>query len=286
MSAGAAPVQLDLFPVRRASPPVPATDDATSDVAASAGTLPEDATPEPPPADRGDLHRRLDSLLRGRLAELVLTRNCRRIVSVRPHAGEPGSLSLRLDACFAAAGDKVVAAVAAWIDGEGARRRQALAVLRRHFEAHGEAAGAEPPPRRRPALRPVGCRFDLRRIRDDLNREHFDGRLEVAITWGRAPARSRRRRRGRRQTIRLGSYDDATRLVRVHRALDHPDVPRYVVASVVYHEMLHAALPAPATAGRRRLHPPEFRRLEARFPDHERAGRWISRHLDTLLRRR
>ncbi|HEX5758649.1 MAG TPA: hypothetical protein VF121_05605, partial [Thermoanaerobaculia bacterium] len=175
------------------------------------------------------------------------------------------------------------------------RAREALAVLRGHFERR---RGAPPPPRPAP-LRPQGRTLDLRAVCAEINARFFAGALAVEITWGRgggicdalAPrpprARRTRRRRARRGTLQLGSFDHDRGLVRIHPVLDAPSVPRYVVESIVHHELLHAALPPVAGRGRRRLvHPPELRRRERLFPDHARAERWIARHLPELLRRR
>jgi hypothetical protein len=74
--------------------------------------------------------------------------------------------------------------------------------------------------------------------------------------------------------------------VRIHPALDHPSVPRWVVESVVHHELLHADLDTVVSNGRRRLHTPEFRRREREFERHDDARRWVDRHLGALLRRR
>ncbi len=60
-------------------------------------------------------------------------------------------------------------------------------------------------------------------------------------------------------------------------------VPRYVVESVVYHEVLHATLPPVMKNERRRIHTPEFRRRERLFPNYQRAERWIDRNPKRLL---
>lgn len=141
-----------------------------------------------------------------------------------------------------------------------------------------------PPPRRR-GLDLHGRWFDLLELRDEINRCYFAGALAVEITWGRerpAPAR-RRRRRPQRRTIQLGSYTASQNLVRIHRALDRPDVPRYVVAAIVHHEMLHAAIPPVVQDGRRAVHTAEFRRRERQFEHHAAAESWIRQHVVRLI---
>lgn len=240
------------------------------------------------------LEHRLDRLLEGRLGKLILTDNRATILSIRSLGGVPERFVLRLHRSFAGAPEEVLAAVARFVlaGRQRAGRRAALAEVRAYFAFHrssAESVAPSAPPRRSPRLQPVGVAFDLRQVRDEMNARFFAGALAVDITWGRgagsAPNRRRRRRRGRVSTIHLGTYSFDANLVRIHRALDHPDVPRCVVEAVVYHELLHAALPPVTENGRRRLHTPELRRRERIFPELERAEAWIRRHLTELLRR-
>ncbi len=100
-----------------------------------------------------------------------------------------------------------------------------------------------------------GRHFDLEEIRAEINRAYFGDRLSgIRILWSRN--RSRRR---------LGYYRECVHTVVISRALDHPDIPRYVVAYVVYHEMLHADMPARRNGSRRQVHTAEFYRREQLF---------------------
>lgn len=226
-----------------------------------------------------ELRSRLAPLLGGRLGDLTLTNNRSRILSAAP---DGKSLDVRIHHSFCLARDEVLQAVAAFVtsDRDSATRRQHLAKIRQHFAGHSK----EEAPRRRPVLRPIGRAHDLRELYAALNREYFADSVEAAITWGRNPT-SRRRRRGG-FSIRLGSYQATDRLIRVHPALDRRDVPRYVVESVVYHEMLHAAMPATLSRGRRRLHPPEFRRRERLYHHFTAAEAWLEKNLERLVRGR
>lgn len=213
----------------------------------------------------------------------MLTENRSRILSARPTAD---GVVVRVHRCFAAAPVTVMPALATLIAPAPASRRRrskqdararraALALVRAYFEANTERSASSTN-----VTMPKGRFFDLEALRDEINRAYFEDRLTVAITWGRWGTR---RRRARTASIRLGSYDPIQGLVRIHPTLDAEDVPRYVVASVVHHEMLHAALPPRSEGGRRVLHGPDFRRRERQFRDHARAERWIARHLDRLL---
>jgi hypothetical protein len=73
-------------------------------------------------------------------------------------------------------------------------------------------------------------------------------------------------------------------LIRIHPALDRRWVPRYFLEYVMFHEMLHHLMPHTRGAGRRALHPPEFREREKEFRHYERAMAWERSHLARLLR--
>ena len=95
-----------------------------------------------------------------------------------------------------------------------------------------------------------------------------------------------RRHARTRKTIKLGSYSAVDRLIRVHPALDQKWVPRYFVAYIVYHEMLHHVIPGSRGLGRVNLHPPEFKDSERLFRHFERSLAWEKKHVGRLLRSR
>ncbi len=298
------PEQLSLFEVPAevgAAPDLPAT--------LPVSELPEPTEPgpasaagsEPSPVTLRDrLRERLDRLLDGDLAELVLTDNRTVLVSGRP--ADPEGWAVRLHWSFALAPEEVVGAVAAVVAGprRGTARRRARQSVRNWISHFREATGPGPAPepwtavldtRRREAATGgrAGHVHDLEEIRDEVNERYFGGRLPVDIAWSRAGRPNAARRTGRhrgRSTLKLGSWSEEDGLVRIHPLLDHPSVPRYVVASVVHHELLHAELGTEVKNGRRRHHTPEFRRREQEFAEHEEARRWIREKLGELLKRR
>jgi hypothetical protein len=253
---------------------------------------PRQAAPEPVPpvartgADRPEavFLRRLNRLADGKVHSVILTDNRRTILSVRPLRGS--SIDLRLHRCFLEAPDEILEAVAAFVLARRGSEasREALRHLREHFSRHrGKISRKE----LRLKLEPVGETCDLRQVADTLNQTYFGGRLKVDITWGKASiGPAHRCHRGGTATIQLGSYSYDDRLVRIHRVLDRPDVPGYVVEAVVYHELLHAAMPPVVQEGRRLYHTPEFRRRERLFAAFERADRWVKQNLPSLLKLR
>jgi hypothetical protein len=273
-------LQLPLFRVRPAPPAPPPPAPPRPLRVRLAGVevrLPGAVAGQVSEAAARSLARRLAARLPFPLVELVLTEN--RTILLTTTRTTTGGLQMRLHRAFVEAGEEALPAVVAFAGGSrGRRRSEALAALRAHVEAW-RAAGNDAG--RPPHIEARGAIHDLTAIRDAINARMFGGRLAPAITWGRWAYLGRRRR-----TIRLGSYDEGLRLIRIHPALDQAWVPRHFVASVVFHEMLHALLPAKEGGGRRCLHGPEFRRRERELPGYAAAEAWLSSNLHRLLRSR
>ncbi len=270
--------QLLLFPEATLSSPQAPSPGPSLPVPRSPWPEPSGAS-APDPGSVAVLRTRLDRHLRGRLGALVLTDNSRRILSVRP-VGE--RWDVRIHHCFLHAPEDTLRAVADFVARRGAKRRQPLSVIRQHFAQH--TAPVVQVPRCSPRLRPCGACFDLAELKERVNREYFDGALDVAITWGRARSPRQRQRGGFH--IRLGSYHEPTRLIRIHPLLDRPEVPLYVVESIVHHELLHAALPPVPCRSRRAVHTPEFRRRERLFRHFTAAETWLVQNLERLVRQK
>ncbi|MBK7863782.1 MAG: hypothetical protein IPJ65_35290 [Archangiaceae bacterium] len=176
-------------------------------------------------------------------------------------------LALRLHHMFLDAPDHVVEALAHYagkgsraagrvIDGFIDERDQKIRRARR--------AGEQ--------LQVQGRHFDLAAIFEELNRTYFQSGIRARIGWARAP------KGRRRKTIRLGVYEHQTREIRIHPSLDGPDVPRFFVEFIVFHEMLHQLFP-------NAHHPKAFRDREKAFPKYGIALEWEKQHLKRLLRR-
>jgi hypothetical protein len=267
------------------APPV-APAPGASPAAPGASPVPTAAAP-PSTAARTpeELAARLAPQLPGRLLRLTLALRQRTILTFRRR---PAGVELSLHRAVAAAPDAVLDAVATFVAAapRSAERRRALAVLRQWFATVPAAS-----PRRRRTLAPApprGAAHDLRAIRDRLVESYFAGELGhlPEIVWGAARPESACRRSRRRGggSIRLGSYAAELDLIRIHPRLAGAEVPEWVVATVVFHELLHAAIPVRTSGGRRLVHPPELRARERAYPDHQRTERWIARHLPRLLR--
>ena len=120
---------------------------------------------------------------------------------------------------------------------------------------------------RKRIVSPQGHAYDLDRIFDELNLRFFHGLLaRPQMTWSGMHARNS-----------LGHYDPAHNAIVVSKVFDHPQVPRYAVEYIVYHEMLHLKHPVKLRGSRRCVHPREFQEEEKLFPQLEQAKAFLKR---------
>jgi len=226
-------------------------------------------------ADAQDsLERRIRAhMARGRV-QVTLTDNRYTMISVRRIARER-RYEVRLHHMFADADPVITRALAHYIaeNDAGASR-----VLGDFIDANaGHVRGRA---RRAPTqlIFTAGEHHDLRQIFDELNARYFDNKIDAAITWGARTGRPRRR-----NSIKMGSYSVEDRLIRIHRSLDRAFVPRFFVAWIVFHEMLHQVHDIRVKNGRREFHSKAFLADEALFEHFDQAKGWERRHLDALL---
>ncbi|MCA9693028.1 MAG: hypothetical protein KC636_25755 [Myxococcales bacterium] len=223
-------------------------------------------------ARRKQLQQRLRAYLRDR-PRVLFTDNFHTMVSIkRGH----GVTTFRLHRMFAEAPPMVLRALARYAEEHDS---DSATLVREYID------GNEHQIRRRQAPRDValdteGKHHDLQALLDELNARYFDGAIAARITWG--PRRERRRARG---SIKLGSYTVEDGLIRIHPVLDAADVPRFFVAWIIYHEMLHEVHDMPIVDGRRVYHTAEFRRAEAEFEHYAEAVLWERVNLHRLLDR-
>jgi len=223
--------------------------------------------PEVHEEDLERLHRYLSQALDEPI-DLIGTKNRRSLISLRRTSS--GILQVRIQEQFALGGPVVSAALARWIKG---KEPAARVVLKEYAETF-QSLMRPPRPRFTP---PAGVHHDLREHLAEQNRLWFDGQFKGRIGWSRMNSGQVRRR------IRLGSWSEQHRLIRIHPALDSSEVPSFVLAFVVFHEMLHAMIGFEQRGSRRSVHGAKFRALEVSHPDHDRAEEWIEKMSDSLL---
>lgn len=120
--------------------------------------------------------------------------------------------------------------------------------------------------------------YNLQHIYNDLNKEYFNNRLSLYITWfGKAIQRNRTR-------ITFGLYHDPLKLIKINRMLDSPSFPDYLVSYVIYHEMLHHVCPSYVDEkGLNRVHSKEFKERECQFKHFDLAQDWIKKNQSYLF---
>jgi predicted metal-dependent hydrolase len=118
---------------------------------------------------------------------------------------------------------------------------------------------------RRMEHRPEGKHHNLGPMFERLNRRYFRNELPLPrLGWSARVWRTQ-----------LGCFDPALRQIVMNRQLDSKEVPEYVVAYVLYHEMLHLKHPILFARCRRESHSREFRKEERRFKQYNRAIRFL-----------
>lgn len=117
-----------------------------------------------------------------------------------------------------------------------------------------------------------GNYFNLNHVFDDINRAYFHSQLRKPVLgWSL-----------NNSYTRLGFYAEDKDLLVISRIFDSSSVPMKIVEYMMYHEMLHIAIPSEVVNGRRRIHPPEFKRMDRAFPDYDEIQKWIKKNRTRL----
>ncbi len=225
------------------------------------------------------LERRIRAHLSKGRVQVTLTDNRYTMISVRriaPKASrEDRRYEVRLHHMFADADPVITRALARYIADNDADASRVLGDFIDENSGHVRGRSRRTPTT---VIFTAGEFYDLRAIFDELNALYFGNKIEAAITWGARTGRPRRR-----NSIKMGSYSVEDRLIRIHRSLDREFVPRFFVAWIVFHEMLHQVHDIRVKNGRREFHSKEFLADEAQFGHYDEARSWERRHLDAIL---
>lgn len=207
------------------------------------------------PWDPNEIQRKLAQCL-NRPVSLVLTENSTCMLSARERNNV---LRIRLHRMFTYAQSQVIEEIVSYLKTKSIKMPLFHAFIR---ENRGHLRTRSP---KKTSLRTSGNVHDLHELSGEVNKAYFGGVITAAITWGSKSPRSSVKKRT------LGSYSERSNIIRVNPVLDRTTVPRYYIAFVVYHEMLHAAMGTPMQGNRRCIHSREFRRRERLFSDYQRA---------------
>jgi hypothetical protein len=230
------------------------------------------------PAEVTEAQDSLERRIRAHLAKgrvtVTLTDNRYTMISVRRLAKEK-RYEVRLHHMFADADPVITRALARYIAENDPDASRVLGDFIDQNSGHVRGRARRQPMQ---VIFTAGEHHDLRDIYDELNARYFDNKIDAAITWGQRTGRPRRR-----NSIKMGSYSVEDRLIRIHRSLDRAFVPRFFIAWIVFHEMLHQVHDIRVKNGRREFHSKEFLADEAMYEHYDEAKRWERRHLDALL---
>jgi hypothetical protein len=204
---------------------------------------------------------------------LTITEHTHSMIHIRPSGS---GYTVRIHHMFLEADTEVLNALARFVKS---RKRKAPSVLRCFVTANSQKITQSPRKSRQTIVRSKGRFFDLNALFDQVNREYFANQIDCPITWGA------NRRVLNQNSIKLASYSDRTKTIRVHPALDKSYVPKYVIMGIVYHEMLHHHLGVEHRNGRKMAHTKRFRQLEQRYRYYHKLQAWKERNLHRLLGR-
>jgi hypothetical protein len=121
----------------------------------------------------------------------------------------------------------------------------------------------------------AGICYDLREVFETLNAAYFNNRLQSFIRWGASTRRSY-------QTSCIDKQGHHHNLITIAKSYNRKNVPRFAIEGIVYHEMLHIAVPPYKKNNRNIIHGPEFKEAEHNFVHFAEWRSWEKEHLSTL----
>ena len=222
--------------------------------------------------DVTNLQQNLSRLLT-KPVHLTITDNTHSMIHIRPSGS---GYKVRLHHMFFEADTEVLNSLTRFVKS---RNRKAPSVLRSFVANNSDKIKQSPRKSRQAIVRSKGRFFDLDALFDQVNHEYFANQIDCPITWGA------NRRVRNQNSIKLASYSDRTKTIRVHPSLDKSYVPKYVIMGIVYHEMLHHHLGVEHRNGRKIAHTRRFRQLEQRYLHYHKLQAWKEKNLHRLLGR-
>ncbi|MGD9874507.1 MAG: SprT-like domain-containing protein [Kiritimatiellia bacterium] len=184
--------------------------------------------------------------------EVAITSNRHNMLSIRFH---PGRISVRMHEAFLNAPQDILQSLKDWLKTRRRERWSPVAEFAKGIQIR-EALPAH--------VRTAGEVYNLKELFREVSLEFFGGKPKCQISWGRA---GRCRRRAKIRTVRWGTYDTRSKLIRVNPRLDSKTVPRSFVKYIIYHELLHECIPAERRNGRNAHHHATFKIMDRKFPD-------------------
>ncbi|MBN1265985.1 MAG: hypothetical protein JXA25_10860 [Anaerolineales bacterium] len=111
----------------------------------------------------------------------------------------------------------------------------------------------------------LGLFHHLGQLADKIEREYFTFPTErPQIAWMKKPSYRT-----------FGVYQASSNTIRISPALDHPDVPQFVVEYVLFHEFAHARVGVRVQKGRHQIHSKRFKGVEHQFARRDEAAAFL-----------
>jgi hypothetical protein len=205
-----------------------------------------------------------------RVKDLVVHDNIHTLASV------DSKKNLRLQEIFLSASEKVLRSLIRIIARKS--RKDDNEIVNRFIAENPPYKGIKELPKSltRDCIGPYGRYYDLKEILDEIM-EKYTGEIDgILISW--------RKQTTGKSSVTWGSYRDLPNggIIRVNSVLDKKFVPRYVVESIVYHELLHHLIPMEPDGTLQRVHTRSFNDLLEKFPDFDKAERWKLRYFNKI----
>ncbi|HEX2957446.1 MAG TPA: hypothetical protein VHO70_11470 [Chitinispirillaceae bacterium] len=124
----------------------------------------------------------------------------------------------------------------------------------------------------------AGTKFDLQLIFEKINVHYFENKLRAYLRWGIPGSTTSY------QTVRRSKDGSCWNLITIADIYNHPAVPQFAIESVMFHEMLHIAIPPYRKNGKNVIHGKEFKAAEKLFPFFEQWQEWENKELKLLLK--
>lgn len=129
-------------------------------------------------------------------------------------------------------------------------------------------------------LKTKGRKYNLKEIFDYLNLLYFNNELKSFVRWGQKGTKTSY------QTWYQLNESEKVSMITIASLYNHPDIPEYAIKSVMFHEMLHIAVPPYIKNSRRVVHGREFNEAQKRNPDLLIWQKWEKEGLQKILRSR
>ena len=121
-----------------------------------------------------------------------------------------------------------------------------------------------------------GVKFDLQEVFQKINRDFFNGELDCFLRWGRGKSRTSY------HAVCSDENGKPFHLITIAGFYNQKNIPDFALESVMYHEMLHIAIPPITIDVKRSVHHRQFREMERQFPYYKKWKEWQKK---TLIRR-